>query len=194
MYGDTNRLRAKAAELRTVADDLRGRARTMIDDAANVAWTSPAADALRARVTTTADDLGRRASQVDDAADALEQHARRVDEVKQAIEDAAAWVGERWNDAVHVARSVREFVEDVPANAVTGFMKVISTAAAVAEDVVEGVASKVTVFYYEVAGVQVPEQKVIRAREIATAVPSTPVAGSKDWLDLKDTFVSRGWS
>jgi hypothetical protein len=151
MYGDTTRIRARATTLRADATELRARARTLRAEGDALSWKSPAADTLRSRLTSTADDLGPRAHLLDEAADALERHARQVDEHKAAIDGAMKWLTERRDEAVGFLRTAEAGVETVAHEAVS------------------------------------------RSRDIASALAAPPAVGSRQWLDLSDTFRRRGW-
>jgi len=85
MYGDTTVIRARAremrgraGEIRTIADELAGRA-------ASVPWHGLAADAMRRAAGDHATRLRGCAAAHDSAADALERHAREVDHLKEVI-------------------------------------------------------------------------------------------------------------
>jgi chromosome segregation ATPase len=119
MYGDTTRIRARATALRTDATELRARGKTLRAEGDSLTWKSPAADALRERLTSTADELGPRARLLDDAADALERHARQVDEHKASIGQAMTWLSERRDEALGFLRSAEAGVETVAHEAVS---------------------------------------------------------------------------
>lgn len=163
MYGDTQQIRLRATELRALATEVRGRAGEL-RSAAELAWTSTAANTFIEQLGTRAVSLENSATQLDDAADKLDQHATAVEHVKQLIEDAARWVGDRWNDAVNLVGGAVETIKD-------GATKV-----------------------FEFFGQEVPDFLVHQAKDIVSSTPSLPSTGSKDWLDLADLYRSRGWT
>lgn len=111
MYGDTQQIRLRATELRTLATEVRSRAGDL-RSASELAWTSTAAETFIEQLGTRAGSLEHSATQLDDAADQLDAHATAVEHVKQLIEDAARWVGDRWNDAVNLVSGAVETVKD----------------------------------------------------------------------------------
>lgn len=163
MYGDTQQIRLRATELRTLATDVRSRAGDL-RSAAELAWSSTAAEAFIEQLGTRATGLDRSATQLDDAADKLDQHATAVEHVKQLIEDAAKWVGDRWNDAVNLVSGAVETVKD-------GAAKV-----------------------FEFFGQEVPDFLVHQAKDIVASTPSLPTPGDRSWLDLADLYRNRGWT
>lgn len=163
MYGDTQQIRLRATELRTLATDVRSRAGDL-RSAAELAWSSTAAEAFIEQLGTRATGLDRSATQLDDAADKLDQHATAVEHVKQLIEDAAKWVGDRWNDAVNLVSGAVETVKD-------GAAKV-----------------------FEFFGQEVPDFLVHQAKDIVASTPSLPTPGDRSWLDLADLYRTRGWT
>lgn len=163
MYGDTQQIRLRATELRTLASEVRSRAGDL-RSAAELAWTSTAAETFIEQLGTRAVSLENSATQLDDAADKLDAHATAVEHVKQLIEDAARWVGDRWNDAVNLVSGAVETVKD-------GAAKV-----------------------FEFFGREVPDFLVHQAKDIVASTPALPTPGSKEWLDLADLYRSRGWT
>ncbi|OII43023.1 hypothetical protein BIU99_14175 [Plantibacter sp. MMLR14_011] len=163
MYGDTQQIRLRATELRTLATEVRGRAGDL-RSAAELAWTSTAAETFIEQLGTRAVSLENSATQLDDAADKLDAHATAVEHVKQLIEDAARWVGDRWNDAVNLVSGAVETVKD-------GAAKV-----------------------FEFFGQEVPDFLVHQAKDIVASTPSLPTPGDRSWLDLADLYRSRGWT
>lgn len=163
MYGDTQQIRLRATELRTLATEVRSRAGDL-RSAAELAWTSTAAETFIEQLGTRAGSLEHSATQLDDAADQLDAHATAVEHVKQLIEDAARWVGDRWNDAVNLVSGAVETVKD-------GAAKV-----------------------FEFFGREVPDFLVHQAKDIVASTPSLPTAGDRSWLDLADLYRSRGWT
>ena len=186
MYGDMNRLRARAAALRQNGDEMRARARSLLAQAESMTWSSNAGDIFRDRIRVIALDLGSQAQFLDDTAAALELHARTVDGVKAAITNAQKWVSDAWSRAAHIALNAVEVVKDVVHTAVTGFMRVLGAVAS-------GDLDKVRVAVFTIGGQEVPREQVQQAKTILGTVPALPQAGSKDWLDLSQTFRSRGW-
>ncbi|SMQ72509.1 hypothetical protein SAMN06295909_2786 [Plantibacter sp. VKM Ac-1784] len=163
MYGDTRQIRLRATELRTLATEVRSRAGDL-RSAAEIAWTSTAAETFIEQLGTRAVSLENSATQLDDAADKLDAHATAVEHVKQLIEDAARWVGDRWNDAVNLVSGAVETVKD-------GAAKV-----------------------FEFFGQEVPDFLVHQAKDIVASTPTLPTPGDRSWLDLADLYRSRGWT
>lgn len=163
MYGDTRQIRLRATELRTLATEVRSRAGDL-RAAAELAWTSTAAETFIEQLGTRAVSLENSATQLDDAADKLDAHATAVEHVKQLIEDAARWVGDRWNDAVNLVSGAVETVKD-------GAAKV-----------------------FEFFGQEVPDFLVHQAKDIVASTPTLPTPGDRSWLDLADLYRSRGWT
>lgn len=85
MYGDTDVMRKRAAELREQAVDLRALADRLVAQTESVGWTGRAAVALDDRVRVRATHLRDVAARHDTAADALELHLDEVDGLKDAI-------------------------------------------------------------------------------------------------------------
>lgn len=163
MYGDTQQIRLRATELRTLATEVRSRAGDL-RSAAELAWTSTAAETFIEQLGTRAVSLENSATQLDDAADKLDAHATAVEHVKQLIENAARWVGDRWNDAVNLVSGAVETVKDGAAKA------------------------------FEFFGQDVPDFLVHQAKDIVASTPSLPTPGDRSWLDLADLYRSRGWT
>ncbi|WP_331898292.1 hypothetical protein [Lacisediminihabitans sp.] len=181
-----SQLRARASVLRGNGDEVRARAKSLLAQAESMSWSSSAGDALRAKVRGLALDLGSQAQVLDDAAAALEAHARAVDETKAAIATAQKLVTDAWNGAAHVASNAVEVVKDVVHTAVTGFMRVLTAVAG-------GDPTKVHVAVFTLGGHEIAREQVHQAKTVVGAVPALPQAGSKDWLDLSQTFRARGW-
>ena len=105
---------------------------------------------------------------------------------KEEISAAERWVGEKIDDAENIARNAVEVVKDVAEHAVTGFMQILSST-------IDGVQKLLHVSVYELFGQEVSKEHVERAKAIVNAAPRRPTSGSRDWLDLKGQFESRGW-
>lgn len=186
MYGDMSVVGADAVRLRTIADTMRTRASSLKADAGGMAWNSTAAQAFRLQIDVTANDLGSSAATLDAAASALEAHAREVDARKALIKEAEAFVSSVLDRAVAIAVHTREVVSEVAEDTVNGMMTVLSS-------VVTGPVRLATVLVHNFNGQEILESTVDTARQIAGTVPTRPSPGSKEWLDLQDTFKSRGW-
>ena len=85
MYGDTDVIRRRAAELREQGVDLRCLADRLVARTDAVGWTGRAADALALRVRERAAHLRAVAARHDTAADSIEAHVAEVDRLKDAI-------------------------------------------------------------------------------------------------------------
>jgi hypothetical protein len=88
MYGDTERMRRRAAELREQGVDIRAMADRLVARTEGVGWTGRAADALAVRVRDRAARLREVAARHDTAAESLEAHLLEVDRLKDAIAQA----------------------------------------------------------------------------------------------------------
>jgi hypothetical protein len=93
VYGDTDVMRRRAAQLREQGDDLRATADRLLAQTEGVAWTGRAADALTERIRDRAAHLRDLASRHDEAADSLESHLREVDRLKDGIAGAERHAG-----------------------------------------------------------------------------------------------------
>jgi chromosome segregation ATPase len=102
MYGDTELMRKRAAELREQGVDLRAMADRLVARTEDVGWTGRAADALAERIRDRAAHLRDIAARHDAAAESLEAHLLEVDRLKDAIARA-----ERRAD--HLAEDGRAF-------------------------------------------------------------------------------------
>ena len=89
MYGNTSRIAARSAVLRTAAESLRARAGVAAARAEACAWPSQAGLLLGSRVEAMVVDVLRQAQHLDGAADALEAHIRAVDHASARIAAAA---------------------------------------------------------------------------------------------------------
>lgn len=85
MYGDTSRIRARSAALRTASATLRGQAGAAGARAEACAWSSAAGELLRSRVRSLVAELVQHARALDAAADALDAHVRAVDDAVARI-------------------------------------------------------------------------------------------------------------
>lgn len=186
MYGDMSRVRADAAQLRSMAEEMRARSVSLTSQAQSMGWKSGAAEMFRQQITKVAEDLGRTAASLDASAAALTAHASAVDKVKAAIAEAQRWVGQRLDEATTIASNAVNVVREVGEGAVNGFMKVLST-------VVNGAKVVCTVSVHMLFGNEVPEAVVRQAEVVVRSVGTRPVHGSKEWLQLKDRFVGNGW-
>ena len=86
MYGDTEVMRERAAELREQGVDLRALADQLVAATETVGWSGRAGAALDARVRTRAARLREVAARHEDAAAALEVHLAEVDRLKETID------------------------------------------------------------------------------------------------------------
>jgi hypothetical protein len=85
MYGDTSVIRELARRLRERADDIRTEADELVARAESVAWTGLAADTMRRAARDHGSRLRSCAQAHDLAAGALDHHAREVDRLKDLI-------------------------------------------------------------------------------------------------------------
>ena len=85
MYGDTDVMRRRAAELREQGVDIRALADQLVARTESVGWTGRAADALALRIRDRAAHLREAADRHDRAADTLDVHTQLVDELKESI-------------------------------------------------------------------------------------------------------------
>ncbi|WP_435771501.1 WXG100 family type VII secretion target [Nocardioides sp. SYSU DS0651] len=99
MYGDSDRVRRRATELRDQGADVRALADQLVARTQAVGWGGRAADAMRTRVADRATHLRTAADAHVGAADALERHARSVDAVKDEIAAVEARVADLVGDA-----------------------------------------------------------------------------------------------
>jgi NAD(P)-dependent dehydrogenase (short-subunit alcohol dehydrogenase family) len=100
MYGDTQAIRARARDLRRLADEIRWEGDTLRIRAGSVIWEGLAADAMRALATRRGSELRRVADLFDAAAAALDHHADAVETVKAVIDR----IERRVRDLVSAAR------------------------------------------------------------------------------------------
>lgn len=87
MYGDSEAMRRRAAELREQGADLRTLADRLVASTAGADRTARAGAALDERIRVRADRLREAAGRHDHAAEALTAHRREVDRLKDAIAD-----------------------------------------------------------------------------------------------------------
>ncbi len=88
MYGDTEVMRTRSAQLREQSADLRAMADQLVARTETVRWSGRAAASLDERIRERATYLRDVASRHDTAADTLSAHLREVDRLKEAIADA----------------------------------------------------------------------------------------------------------
>ncbi|MBB3042509.1 hypothetical protein [Nocardioides soli] len=87
MYGDSEVMRRRAAELRAQGADLRTLADRLVASTEGAGRTGRVAAALDERLRIRAGRLREAAGRHDDAAEALTAHRREVDRLKEAIAD-----------------------------------------------------------------------------------------------------------
>lgn len=85
MYGDTEVMRRRSAELREQGVDLRTLADRLVAQTEQVGWTGRAAAALGERIRERAAHLRDVAAHHENAADLLDLHLSEVDRLKEAI-------------------------------------------------------------------------------------------------------------
>lgn len=85
MYGDTDVMRKRAAELREQGVDLRGLADQLVARTEGIGWTGRAADALVVRIRERAAHLREVAAHHETAAESLDAHIAEVERLKDAI-------------------------------------------------------------------------------------------------------------
>lgn len=85
MYGDTDVMRKRGAELREQGVDLRSLADQLVARTEGVGWTGRAADALVVRIRERAAHLRDVAARHETAAESLVAHTAEVDRLKDAI-------------------------------------------------------------------------------------------------------------
>ena len=99
MYGDSEIIRRRAAQLRDQGADVRALADELVARVEGLGWTGRAADAMRERVTDRATHLRAAAERHTGAADALADHAESVDAVREEIATTQARVDALVTDA-----------------------------------------------------------------------------------------------
>ena len=85
MYGETEVMRRRSADLREQGVDLRAMADRLLAQTERAGWTGRAAAALELRIHDRAARLRQIAAQHDTAADALDAHLSEIDRLKDAI-------------------------------------------------------------------------------------------------------------
>ncbi len=90
MYGDPQQIRAVAARLRHLADEV-GDERAVLARGQDVEWHSVAADAFRRELSQWQGDVARSVDEIREAAAAVDRHADEVEERIEAIRAAEAW-------------------------------------------------------------------------------------------------------
>ena len=85
MYGETELMRRRAAELREQGLEIRALADRLVARTEAVGWTGRAADGLAARIRERSTDLREVAARHDAAADALTAHVAEVERLQEAI-------------------------------------------------------------------------------------------------------------
>ena len=85
MYGDTDVMRKRAAQLREQGVDIRAMADRLVAQTEGIGWTGRAADALGERMRERAVHLRDVAARHDGAAESLEAHLLEVDRLKDGI-------------------------------------------------------------------------------------------------------------
>lgn len=85
MYGDTEVMRKRAAQLREQGVDIRAMADSLVTQTEGVGWSGRAASSLDDRIRERAAHLRDVARRHDAAADSLDAHLLEVDRLKDAI-------------------------------------------------------------------------------------------------------------
>jgi hypothetical protein len=85
MYGDTDVMRRRAAQLREQGVDIRAMADRLVAQTEGIGWTGRAAESLSERMRERAAHLRDVAARHDGAAESLEAHLHEVDRLKDAI-------------------------------------------------------------------------------------------------------------
>lgn len=85
MYGDTDVMRRRAAQLREQGVDIRAMADRLVAQTEGIGWTGRAAESLSERMRERAAHLRDVASRHDGAAETLEAHLLEVDRLKDGI-------------------------------------------------------------------------------------------------------------
>lgn len=94
MYGDTEVMRHRVAQLRDQAVEIRSLADQLVARAEAAPWHGRAAEAMRVRIRDRAATLRDTAARHETAAEALERHAAEVDHRKDVIAAAERRVAE----------------------------------------------------------------------------------------------------
>jgi hypothetical protein len=85
MYGDTDVMRRRAAQLREQGVDIRAMADRLVAQTEGIGWTGRAAESLSERMRERAAHLRDVAVRHDGAAESLEAHLHEVDRLKDGI-------------------------------------------------------------------------------------------------------------
>jgi hypothetical protein len=85
MYGDTDVMRRRAAQLREQGVDIRTIADRLVAQTEGIGWTGRAAESLSERMRERAAHLRDVAARHDGAAESLEAHLLEVDRLKDGI-------------------------------------------------------------------------------------------------------------
>lgn len=85
MYGDSEVVRRRAAQLREQGGDIRALADRLVGRAEAIGWAGRAADSMRARIRERAAHLRVAAGIHESAADLLDQHGSAVEQGKETI-------------------------------------------------------------------------------------------------------------
>jgi hypothetical protein len=85
VYGDSDVMRRRAAQLREQGVDIRATADRLVAQTEGIGWTGRAAESLSARMRERAVHLRDVAARHDGAAESLEAHLLEVDRLKDAI-------------------------------------------------------------------------------------------------------------
>lgn len=93
MYGDTEVMRRRAAQLREQGVDLRALADQLVARTESIGWTGRAAEAMRERIRERAGHIRDAAARHDDAAASLERHLLEVEHLKDTIAAAERRAG-----------------------------------------------------------------------------------------------------
>ena len=101
MYGDSDVMRRRAAQLREQGVDIRAMADRLVAQTEGVGWTGRAAESLGERIRERATHLRDVAQRHDGAADLLDAHLLEVDRLKEAISPTERRAGSLLADAGH---------------------------------------------------------------------------------------------
>jgi hypothetical protein len=99
MYGDTDLMRKRSAQLREQGVDIRAMADRLVAQTEGIGWTGRAAEALVERIRDRAANLRDVAARHDGAAGSLDAHLLEVDRLKDAIAGAERKAGALVSDA-----------------------------------------------------------------------------------------------
>ncbi|MBB6627695.1 hypothetical protein H5V45_10220 [Nocardioides sp. KIGAM211] len=105
MYGDTDVMRKRAAQLREQGVDIRAMADHLVAQTEGIGWSGRAAESMRERVRDRAAHLREVAAGHETAAESLEKHLLEVDLLKESIASTERRAGSIVADArTRVAR------------------------------------------------------------------------------------------